>query len=741
MPVSTYWEGNRAVTIKLRLDPSHRSSFEDVANTYVPSQITTARVPVRSLATLEPQWQTSRIVRRNGVYTLTVRAFPKHGHYASELIKATSAKIGSIPLPPGFYISYGGELFNQNETFPQMTQALAISLAVIFLILMVQFRTISDPLVVMASIPLTLFGAVLGLWLTHNPFGFTAFMGLISLCGIVVRNGIVLVDYIHEKMREGHSIEQAATEAGERRLRPIFLTTMAAAVGVTPMILSGSSLWSPLASVIAFGLVFSMFFTLLVVPVLFVLVQSRARKMNTQAVTVMALIAILALHSTHASAQQIAVVAESTPVAAATAPEVRLTLQQAVELARKQNRALNIARAKTKESDGRVISAKSDLYPQLTNDTNLLGLGNKEAVAIPRGSLGTIPGAGPFPQQTINLDQGSNAILLSNTTITQPITQLFKIRAGVRVASADARTTRDELRKAEDDVTLAVHQLYYGLLVARQQKKALLASCAAASQKLKENEDAIHNGTALDVAAIEARTMLLSSKQELLTEENRIADLNAEMNDLLGLPLNSELQLENIDEPSIEVRTREEYVQQALAGNPEIQGAKEQVAKAHAAVEAARYEYLPDVGAFVRHTYQNGVPFVTHNNETYGVQINWRVFDGGKRRGVVEQRDAQLEQAKQNLQRLQSSVAVEIEKAYRKVERSKAMIQVAQQSVALRREGERLSNNQIEAGVALESQHADAVSATAKAEADELQAQLAYELSIAELKKVSGQLQ
>jgi outer membrane protein TolC len=741
MPVSTYWEGNRAVSIKLRLDPSHRSSFEDVADTYVPSQMTTARMPVRSLATLEPQWQTSRIVRRNGVYTLTVRAFPKHGHYASELISATSAKIKGIPLPPGFSIYYGGEMFNQNETFPQMVGALGISLAVIFLILMVQFRTISDPLVVMASIPLTLFGAVLGLWVTHNPFGFTAFMGLISLCGIVVRNGIVLVDYIHEKMREGHSIEQAATEAGERRLRPIFLTTMAAAVGVTPMILSGSSLWSPLASVIAFGLVFSMFFTLLVVPVLFVLAQSRTRTVNTQAVTALVLVAMLALPSTHASAQQTAVIAESTPAIAATAPEMRLTLQQAVELAIKQNRALKIARAKTKESDGKVVSAKSDLYPQLTNDTTAFGIGNKEAVTIPRGSLGTVPGLGPFPQQSTALDQGSNAVLLANTTLAQPITQLFKIRAGVRVASADARITRDELRKAEDDVTLAVHQLYYGLLIARQQRKALLASCDADSQKLKENEDAIHNGTALDVAAIEARTTLLSSKQELLTEENQIADLTAEMNDLLGLPLNSELQLAEIGEFNVEVRPQEEYVQQALAGNPEILGAKEQVTKAHAAVEAARYEYLPDAGAFVRHTYQNGVPFVAHNNETYGVQLNWRIFDGGKRRGVVDQREAQLKQARENLLRLQSGVAVEIGKAYRKVERSKAMVQVAQQSVALRHEGERLSENQIEAGVALESQHANAVSATAKAEADELQAQLAYELAIAELKKVAGQLQ
>ena len=104
---------------------------------------------------------------------------------------------------------------------------------------MFQFRSVAEPLVVMAAIPLGLLGASLGLMVTHNPFGFTGFLGIVSLGGVVVRNSIILVDYTRERMKEGIPIEKAAIEAGERRLRPIFLTTMAAAVGVTPMILSG----------------------------------------------------------------------------------------------------------------------------------------------------------------------------------------------------------------------------------------------------------------------------------------------------------------------------------------------------------------------------------------------------------------------------------------------------------------------------------------------------------------------
>src|SRR5258708_21940800 len=119
-------------------------------------------------------------------------------------------------------------------------------------------------------------------------------MGCMALSGIVVRNAIILVDYINERRRAGSTMEEAALEAGERRLRPIFLTTMAAAVGVTPMLLSGSSLWSPLASVLASGLIFSMFFVLLVVPVLYVIVEKRNDRKLLPTVVAMFVFAIVA---------------------------------------------------------------------------------------------------------------------------------------------------------------------------------------------------------------------------------------------------------------------------------------------------------------------------------------------------------------------------------------------------------------------------------------------------------------
>jgi len=151
-----------------------------------------------------------------------------------------------------------------------MGKSLLISLTLIFLTLLFQFKSIGKVLIVLAAFPLSLLGAMLGLFLTGNPMGFTAFIGIISLMGIVVRNGIILVDYADELIREhGYTLKAAAIASAKRRMRPIFLTSSAAAIGVVPMILSKSPLWSPLGSVLALGLVFSMVMTLFVVPVLY----------------------------------------------------------------------------------------------------------------------------------------------------------------------------------------------------------------------------------------------------------------------------------------------------------------------------------------------------------------------------------------------------------------------------------------------------------------------------------------
>lgn len=267
--VSTMYEGTDPVDLVVRLDSTSRRNFTDLENMYVSSPVTHARIPLRQVAKLSPEWETGKIMHRNGVRTLTVQSETTPDILPSELLKRVMPQLKKLELPVGYRIEYGGEHANKKETFSQMIAVLMISLLLIFLILLIQFKNLKEAAIVMLTIPLSLFGALFGLMITGNNFGFTAFVGLISLSGVVVRNAIILVDHTNELLHSGLSIKEAAIESGKRRLRPIFLTAMAAAIGVIPMIISGSPMWSPLASVIAFGVVWSMFMALITVPVIY----------------------------------------------------------------------------------------------------------------------------------------------------------------------------------------------------------------------------------------------------------------------------------------------------------------------------------------------------------------------------------------------------------------------------------------------------------------------------------------
>ncbi len=274
-PVSTLWEGDNPVDILLRLDKEKRNAFDDIDNIYLTSPITGGRAPLRQLATLEPEWQHGRIRRRNGVRTLTVRSEAQLGRPPNDILAEITPKIAAMNLPRGVTILYGGELEDQEMVMGQQMASLLTSLVLIFMVLLFQFKWIRKSIIIMAAIPMSWFGAFLGLYLTDNPFSFTGFLGVISLSGLVVRNGIILVEYADKLlvMEPSRSIRQVAIDAGKRRMRPVFLTAMAAAMGVVPMIISGSPLWAPLGSVLAVGLVFGMILTLLIMPILYWLVM------------------------------------------------------------------------------------------------------------------------------------------------------------------------------------------------------------------------------------------------------------------------------------------------------------------------------------------------------------------------------------------------------------------------------------------------------------------------------------
>ena len=716
-PVTTFWEGDRGVDVVLRLDPAERQSFQNVTDTYVMSPVNGARVPLAAVATLTSEWQPGRIVRRNGVRTLTVRAFPDGNHLASEILGGARKQLDAMRLPEGYRIEYGGEYQNQQETFGEMRTALLTSLLLIFLILLFQFRTLVDPLIVMAAFPLALPGAALGLLITHNTFGFTAFIGIISVGGLVVRNSIILIDYIHERMKNGAELEQAALEAGERRLRPIFLTSAAAAVGVIPMILSGSSLWSPMASVIAFGLLGSMFFTLIAIPVLFVVVHHR-RPVPIKATAAVVLLALFAFAGVaHAEAR-------------------RITLDEAVALATKQNSTVKLAHLKENEMQARVTEARANYFPVLSNESDAAHLRGIEHMEIPMGALGVSSLIGPIPGTNVSLPLGHHDFLLSTTTAAQPITQYFKIHAGVNVAKADLGVARDDAHRAENEVALKMKELYYGLLSAELRKQAAELRIEAGEERLAEARNGVEAGAVLELKVLDGQAQISDARHALGSLEDAISDMKVEFNDLAGLPLDCDVELVP-PEPEADA-TAGDLETEALAHNPEVAAAEQTLNKARAGLSAAHAEYIPEIGAFAQYIHQDGVPLLTENNGLVGLKMNWTLLEFGKRSGQVHERQAQVAEAEENLRHVQNRVRVEIEKEVRKVQRAETGLEAARESVAARAEMRRITANQVEANTVNPSALKEAQGQFAEAEAVLFQAEMERNTARAELERTAG---
>lgn len=279
VPVTSLWEGDYPVGVVLKTDHKDSAQFTNLGNEYIPVMGGTTSVPLRQFATIKPDFTDGCIVRRNGVRTISVVAEPMRGYNADKLAKQVEASVAKLELPKDVEVHTGGMLEKDTETLPQVSTGVLIAVFIIFFILLFHFKRISLALVNLSSMSLCVFGAAVGLLVTGYDMSITGILGVVSLMGILVRNGIIMLDYAEELRRDkGLSVREAAFQAGERRMRPIFLTSAAASVGVLPMMLENNTLWSPMAAVVFFGTLISIVLIATVLPVLYAVVFDKSKQ-------------------------------------------------------------------------------------------------------------------------------------------------------------------------------------------------------------------------------------------------------------------------------------------------------------------------------------------------------------------------------------------------------------------------------------------------------------------------------
>jgi outer membrane protein TolC len=408
------------------------------------------------------------------------------------------------------------------------------------------------------------------------------------------------------------------------------------------------------------------------------------------------------------------------------APPRHITLQEAVQLALKHNHLVRITALQVEEKQHAKDVARSAYFPTVRNESRVFNVTDSQFIELPAGSLGTAAGT-PIPERSVILNQGGKTFVTSGTGLVQPLTQLFtKVKPANDAARADLNAARASARETENEVALKVHQLYYRVLIAQLHRSATEARIKAAQDLQSERIQQVKFGSTLDEELIESRAQSLQAKQELLSTELQLSDVTLQLDDVIGLPLTTALDLDPGVSEVKDTCEREECVKVALQSHPEIVAAREELRKASAGVQLSKAEYVPDVVAFARYSYQNNVPFLARNFGTFGVQLTYDLFDGGRRRAALHESDAKVAQAKENLARVSDEVELRLQVAYNKLQRTREMVKVSEELLALRAESSRVSAQQLEKGSALKSQADNALAQEFDARTLLLQSQLDY---------------
>ena len=268
---SFYREDGDEYDIRVRYAPEFRTSIEDIENITVYNNMGKG-VKIKDLGTVVETLTPPSIQRKNRERLITVSGVVANGVALSDAVLATDAVLADTDIPSELTVEIGGSYEDQQDMFSDLIMLLAMIIILVYIVMASQFESFMSPFVIMFSIPFAFVGVFMGLWVTGTPLGTMGMIGILILMGIVVKNGIVLIDYTILMRERGHSVAEASVIAANSRLRPILMTTLTTVLGMIPMAIGqgeGSEMWRSLGMVVAWGLSISTLVTLVIIPTVY----------------------------------------------------------------------------------------------------------------------------------------------------------------------------------------------------------------------------------------------------------------------------------------------------------------------------------------------------------------------------------------------------------------------------------------------------------------------------------------
>ena len=273
---SFYREDGDEYDIRVRYAPEFRTSIEDIENIIIYNNMGKG-VKIKDLGTVVETLTPPSIQRKNRERMITVSGVVANGVALSDAVAMANEVIEQTDIPSELYVRVGGSFEDQQDMFADLILLLALIIILVYIVMASQFESFMSPFVIMFSIPFAFVGVLMGLYVTGTPLGAMGMIGILILMGIVVKNGIVLIDYTILMRERGHSVTEASTIAANSRLRPILMTTLTTVLGMIPMAVGqgeGSEMWRSLGMVVAWGLSISTLVTLVIIPTLYAAMAS-----------------------------------------------------------------------------------------------------------------------------------------------------------------------------------------------------------------------------------------------------------------------------------------------------------------------------------------------------------------------------------------------------------------------------------------------------------------------------------
>lgn len=458
--------------IWLRFAPGPSYSADDLLAFPIPAPPFAPSLPLRSVARLEESVGQGIVTRENLLSTLEVSAFTS-GRSLSFILSEVDEKVGKLLLPRGYEAQITGERRDLDEAKSKLGGTLIIALIAVYFLLVAQLRSWLQPATILLTVPLSISGVAIALWLGDKPASMPVMVGLILLVGIVVNNAIILIDFVERAREAGKERREALIESVVVRLRPILMTSLSTVVGMIPLAAEwalGAERFSPLALAVIGGLTTSTFLTLIVIPVFYDLFDDIVgwfRRLFRRPASAAALIFLL-----------------FTPVVARAEP-IRLDLKSSLELARANSLDLLDASDEVAAADYRVKEARGRMMPALEVQARYSRMTYVEPreLSLP---MQPMPAEGPSGGQTpveaspptLQIGEAIDSYTGIRVSLDQPLFAGGSLVQGLRAAKEGRELAQARWRQREADLELEVSESYFSYFQAIAAREVATRSLA-----------------------------------------------------------------------------------------------------------------------------------------------------------------------------------------------------------------------------------------------------------------------